>query len=106
MAARWNFPSNIEKYFATWEEKFIFKWTVISYSHKHKRINNDGVTIFRRFSTMHFPKVIQKLSEGYTNVCEHCPKTSDEDSKMLRSRTIKFKYSFNHVIQMILRTSE
>ena len=58
------------------------------------------VTIFRRFSTTfrRFPKIFQNLPEDQTHVSEHfpnvfqrLPKTSEEDPKMFRSYTNKFK---------------
>ena len=55
------------------------------------------LTIFRRF-----PKILQNLPEGHTNVAEHFPKFSDdirrlpktfgEDPNMFRSRTNEFNY--------------
>lgn len=51
-----------------------------------------------------FPKILQNLSEGQTNVCEHFPKisedrqilskTSEEDPKMSWSYTNKFMSSY------------
>lgn len=51
-----------------------------------------------------FPKILQNLSEGQTNVCEHFPKisedrqilskTSEEDPKMFWSYTNKFMSSY------------
>ena len=61
--------------------------------------------IFRRFATTfrRFPKIFQNCSEGRTNAPEHfpkisedarrLPKTFEEDPKIFRWYTNKFKYN-------------
>ena len=77
-----------------------------------KPCGGKNVTIFRRFPTILriFPKIFQNWPERRTNVSEHfpkisghfpkitedyrrLPKTTEEDPKMFRSYTNKFKFS-------------
>jgi len=63
------------------------------------------LTIFRRFQTTfwRFPKILQDLSKGHTNVANYfakisedyqrLPKTCEEDLKMFQSYTNKFKFN-------------
>ena len=58
-------------------------------------------TIFRRFPNTfrRFPKIFQKLSEGQTNVSQHCqkfPKISEKEPIMFRSYSSKSKGLCNH----------
>jgi len=44
------------------------------------------MTIFRIFPTTfrQFPKILQNLSEGHTNIAEHFPKTSEDFRQLLK----------------------
>ena len=66
------------------------------YRHPNDAVFDDFLKI-----SNHFPKILENLSEGHTNVAEHSPKTSenfqrwsetfDEDPKMFWSCTNELK---------------
>ena len=56
-----------------------------------KRAKNDVFDDFPKISD-HFPKILEKLSEGFRNVSEHFPKIT-EDSRRLRR---KIRRCFDH----------
>ena len=65
------------------------------YKRADDAVFDDFLNTFRRFA-----KIFQFCSEGQTNVSEHfpnifrrLPKTTEEDPKMIRSYTNKFKCS-------------
>ena len=45
----------------------------------HKHADDDVFGDFPKISA-HFPKILQKLSEGQPNVSKHCPKISEDTS--------------------------
>jgi len=66
----------------------------------YRYTDNDVFDDFPKISD-HFPKILQKLSKGHTNISEQFPKMSEDyrrlrktledDPKMFRSYTNKFK---------------
>ena len=66
----------------------------------YKHTKDDYFTISRRF-----PKILQKLSEGQTNVSEHVrkfSKISEKDPMMFRSHSNTSKFSLSYYVTMAM----